>query len=91
MSVGSVCLGWHWEPYVYSRTADDTDGAPVKPLPLELADLGRAAVTDTSGPESGAPYAPDAAIVNLYGPEARLGRLGLPPGRVSITLRETGL
>ena len=33
MSVQSVCLGWHWQPYAYSRTADDTDGAPVKPLP----------------------------------------------------------
>ena len=28
MSVQSVCLGWHWEPYAYSKTADDTDGAP---------------------------------------------------------------
>ena len=33
MTVQSVCLGWHWQPYAYSRTADDTDGAPVKPLP----------------------------------------------------------
>ena len=33
MTVQSVCLGWHWQPYVYSRTADDTDGAPVKPMP----------------------------------------------------------
>src|SRR5262245_55174074 len=32
MTVQSVCLGWHWQPYAYSRTADDTDGAPVKPL-----------------------------------------------------------
>jgi alkylated DNA repair dioxygenase AlkB len=44
MSVQAVCLGWHWYPYVYSRTADDTDGAPVKPLPARLRDLGRAAV-----------------------------------------------
>lgn len=161
MSVQSVCLGWHWEPYAYSRTADDTDGAPVKPLPVELADLARAAVAEAYGPESVASYAPDAAIVNLYAPEAHLGLhldgeepsdapvvtlslgdtgvfrfagvgrrngpftdvelrsgdllvfggpsrriyhgvpkvlegtapsgLGLPPGRVSITLRETGL
>ena len=33
MTVQTVCLGWHWFPYVYSRTADDTDGAPVKPPP----------------------------------------------------------
>src|SRR5690606_36641898 len=31
MSVQSVCLGWHWQPYAYTRTADDTDGGPVKP------------------------------------------------------------
>src|SRR5512140_497603 len=159
MSVQSVCLGWHWEPYAYSRTADDTDGAPVKPLPAGLADLARAAVVETLGPEI--PYAPDAAIVNLYAAGAHLGLhldgeepsdapvvtlslgdscvfrfagvgrrngpftdvelrsgdllvfggpsrriyhgvpkvlegtapegLGLPPGRVSITIRETGL
>jgi len=73
MTVQSVCLGWHWEPYAYSRTADDTDGAPVKPLPAELFELGRAAVAETFGPETAASYAPDAAIVNLYGPQARLG------------------
>ena len=44
MSVQSVCLGWHWQPYVYSRTADDTDGAPVKPMPATLIDLARRAV-----------------------------------------------
>jgi DNA oxidative demethylase len=74
MSVQSVCLGWHWSPYAYSRTADDTDGAPVKPLPTDLADLGRAAVAAAYGDEArAAAYAPDAAIVNLYGPDARLG------------------
>ena len=161
MSVQSVCLGWHWEPYAYSKTADDTDGAPVKPLPLELAELARAAVAEAYGPDRAASYAPDAAIVNLYASGAQLGlhldgeepsdapvvtlslgdscvfrfagvgrrngpfkdvelhsgdllvfggpsrriyhgvpkvlegtapaSLGLPPGRVSITLRETGL
>ena len=73
MSVQSVCLGWHWEPYVYSRTASDTDGAPVKPLPVALADLARAAVSDAFGPDTAASYAPDAAIVNLYTSGARLG------------------
>jgi DNA oxidative demethylase len=71
MSVQSVCLGWHWQPYAYSRTADDTDGAPVKPLPPALVDLGRAAVAAAYGDAGG--YAPDAAIVNLYAPGARLG------------------
>jgi alkylated DNA repair protein (DNA oxidative demethylase) len=75
MSVQSVCLGWHWQPYAYSRTADDTDGAPVKPLPAGLVALARAAVGAAYGPDSpeAAAYAPDAAIVNLYAPGARLG------------------
>ena len=75
MSVQSVCLGWHWLPYEYSRTADDTDGAPVKPLPPEIFDLARAAVGDSYGPHSpaAAAFAPDAAIVNFYAPGARLG------------------
>jgi alkylated DNA repair protein (DNA oxidative demethylase) len=75
MSVQSVCLGWHWHPYAYSRTADDTDGAPVKPLPADLADLARRAVAAAHGADSAAArdYAPDAAIVNLYAPGARLG------------------
>lgn len=73
MTVQSVCLGWHWQPYAYSRTADDTDGAPVKPMPERLVALARRAVADTFGPDAGERYAPDAAIVNLYGPGARLG------------------
>jgi alkylated DNA repair protein (DNA oxidative demethylase) len=89
MSVQSVCLGWHWHPYAYSRTADDTDGAPVKPMPAELVELGRRAVAaaygtgpdaevhdpETYDPETYDPetYDPDAAIVNLYAPGAQLG------------------
>jgi alkylated DNA repair protein (DNA oxidative demethylase) len=75
MSVQSVCLGWHWYPYVYSRTADDTDGSPVKPLPESLIRLARAAVAAAYGEQSpeAVAYAPDAAIVNLYPQDARLG------------------
>jgi alkylated DNA repair protein (DNA oxidative demethylase) len=75
MSVQSVCLGWHWQPYAYSKTADDTDGSPVKPFPANLADLARRAVAaayDSSSPAAMA-YDPDAAIINLYSPGARLG------------------
>ena len=72
MTVQSVCLGWHWSPYAYSRTADDTDGAPVKPLPPEVADLARRAARDAGVPGADG-YDPDAAIVNLYAPGARLG------------------
>ena len=75
MSVQSVCLGWHWSPYAYSRTADDTDGAPVKPLPASLASAAVAAVGAAYGVDSpeARSYAPDAAIVNLYAPGAKLG------------------
>src|SRR5436190_2796249 len=71
MSVQSVCLGWHWQPYAYSTTADDTDGAPVKPLPDGLVALARRAVHDTLGSDLASSFAPDAAIVNFYGPGAR--------------------
>jgi alkylated DNA repair protein (DNA oxidative demethylase) len=73
MSTQAVCLGWHWQPYAYSKTADDTDGAPVKPLPDDLAQLAKDAVAETFGADAGSAYAPDAAIVNLYEPGARMG------------------
>ena len=75
MTVQSVCLGWHWHPYAYSKTADDTDGAPVKPLPKSVRYLARAAVAEAYGADSpdAVSFAPDAAIVNLYPPGARLG------------------
>jgi alkylated DNA repair protein (DNA oxidative demethylase) len=73
MTVQSVCLGWHWQPYAYSRTADDTDGAPVKPIPRDLVRYAQRAVADTFGVEAGASYAPDAVIANLYTADARLG------------------
>lgn len=74
MSVQSVCLGLHWSPYAYSTTADDTDGAPVKPLPEDLVALARRAVADAYQDEAaGRSYEPDAAIVNLYEPTAHLG------------------
>ena len=73
MSVQSVCLGWHWQPYLYSRTADDTDGAPVKPLPDDVIELARRAVTDVVTFGDGGWFHPDAAILNFYQPGARLG------------------
>jgi alkylated DNA repair protein (DNA oxidative demethylase) len=74
MSVQTVCLGWHWLPYRYSRTADDVDGAPVKPFPQWLVDLTRQAVLEAYGdPELARQYAPDAALVNFYDGTARLG------------------
>ncbi len=74
MSVQTVCLGWHWMPYRYSRTADDSDGAPVKPFPAWLAELGRRAVADAyTDPGAGAGYRPDVALVNFYDDKARMG------------------
>ena len=71
MSVQTVCLGWHWLPYRYSRTADDVDGAPVEPFPEWLADLGRAAVAAAC--REATPYDPDAALINFYDDKAKLG------------------
>lgn len=74
MSVQTVCLGWHWQPYRYTRTAEDQGGAPVTPFPGWLADLGRTAVTAAyEDPGAGAAYAPDAALVNFYDEHARMG------------------
>src|SRR5437763_5108272 len=66
MTVQSVCLGWHWQPYAYSQFADDPDGTPVKPLPAGLVAMARGAVADTFGTETAMRFEPDAAIVNLY-------------------------
>jgi DNA oxidative demethylase len=80
MSVRTVCLGWHWIPYRYSRTADDVDKAPVKPFPEWLADLGRRAVADAYDddpaaydPDPAAVYRPDIALINYYDDQARMG------------------
>lgn len=73
MTVETVCLGWHWQPYRYTRTADDVNGKPVLPLPDWIIDLARAAVCDAYGHTAAARYRPDAALVNYYGEDARLG------------------
>jgi DNA oxidative demethylase len=74
MSVETVCLGWHWIPYRYSRTRDDQDGSAVLPFPTWLADLGREAVADAyDDPAAGAGYRPDVALVNFYGADSRMG------------------
>ena len=57
MSVQTVCLGWHWLPYRYSRTADDVDGAPVEPFPDWLGALGREALEAAYG-DAGTPTRP---------------------------------
>ncbi len=76
MSVRTVCLGWHWYPYGYSRRVDRGDGTgpPVIPFPDWLADLGRRAVADAyRDPAASAAYRPDIALVNHYDATARMG------------------
>ncbi|MFD3512683.1 alpha-ketoglutarate-dependent dioxygenase AlkB family protein [Streptomyces sp. NPDC058657] len=71
MSVRSVGVGWHWEPYRYVRTAD---GVPVAEFPDWLGDLGRRAlVAAYERADAGDGYAPDMALVNFYDDEARMG------------------
>jgi DNA oxidative demethylase len=74
MSVQTVCLGWHWLPYRYSRRADNVDGQAVTPFPGWLVALGRRAVVAAGfGDDSAASYEPDAALVNLYDATAKMG------------------
>jgi DNA oxidative demethylase len=83
MSVQITCLGWHWYPYRYSRTVDDGDGRTVAAFPEWLGDLGRRAVADAAavdgtvlgggGADPGTCYRPDVALINWYGPGARMG------------------
>ncbi|MDJ0465161.1 alpha-ketoglutarate-dependent dioxygenase AlkB [Streptomyces sp. H27-C3] len=76
MSVRTVCVGWHWQPYRYTRTAGDVNGAPVAPFPGWLAELGRRALAeayDEGADPGGAEYAPDTALVNFYAGDARMG------------------
>ncbi|WP_030147117.1 MULTISPECIES: alpha-ketoglutarate-dependent dioxygenase AlkB family protein [unclassified Streptomyces] len=70
MTARQVCLGWHWYPYAYARTVVDGDGAPVKPFPGWLGELGSRAVLDALG-ERVAAY--DIALINFYDGDARMG------------------
>lgn len=84
MTARQVCLGLHWYPYAYARTAVDGDGAPVKPMPGWLAELGRDAVAaayagtgDAGKGDAGVPAGPseayDIALINFYDGDARMG------------------
>jgi alkylated DNA repair protein (DNA oxidative demethylase) len=73
MSVQTACLGWHWAPYRYTRTADDTDGAPVPPMPAWLIEMGQQVLADAHGTKDESRYVPDAALINFYDEHARLG------------------
>jgi alkylated DNA repair protein (DNA oxidative demethylase) len=78
MSVRTVCLGWHWRPYAYTRTADDVDGRRVADFPAWLGNWGRAAVAEACGADAGhgpgaREYRPDTALINFYDEHARMG------------------
>ena len=70
MHVRMTSLGRHWNPltYSYMATRADHDNAPVQPVPEEWVALASAIAA-----EAGFTYAPDIALVNLYGPDGRMG------------------
>ena len=74
MSVQTVCVGWHWQPYRYTRTADDVNGRRVAEFPDRLVQLGRRAIADAYEDEAAAAdYNPDTALINFYDAQAKLG------------------
>lgn len=74
MSVQTVCIGWHWQPYAYTRTADDVNGARVPEFPDWMVALGRRALVDAyADPAAGDTYTPDTALINFYDDQAKLG------------------
>ncbi|MFE6159450.1 alpha-ketoglutarate-dependent dioxygenase AlkB family protein [Streptomyces sp. NPDC056486] len=74
MSVQTVCVGWHWQPYRYTRTAGDVNGRQVAAFPDWLVELGRRALTEAYADASAsADYTPDTALINFYDGQARMG------------------
>lgn len=71
MSARTVCLGWHWQPYRYTRTAD---GTAIAAFPDWLGELGREAVLAAyNDPAAATTYHPDTALINFYDAGARMG------------------
>jgi len=73
MSVTTLCLGWHWRPYQYTREAVDVNGRRVLEIPRWLVHLGRHALAETGGDWGVRAYEPDVALVNFYDGAARMG------------------
>jgi alkylated DNA repair protein (DNA oxidative demethylase) len=74
MSVRTVALGWHWQPYRYSREAGNVNGQRVLDFPDWMTRLGRKALHDADiGSVPGDEYCPDTALVNYYDNSARMG------------------
>jgi alkylated DNA repair protein (DNA oxidative demethylase) len=82
MSVRTVCLGWHWRPYAYSREAVDVNGNRVLPFPDWMTRLGRSSIAAASehDPElataasrpDGLSSADDRSPVGAYSPDTAL-------------------
>ena len=70
MRVRMMCLGRHWNPltYTYQSSRDDHDGLPVSAVPRAWADLAASAAN-----EAGFSFKPDICLINLYGPDGRMG------------------
>lgn len=74
MSVRTVCLGWHWRPYEYTREAVDVNGNRVLDFPDWMVRLGRKSLVAATGdPLAGDGYTPDTALVNFYDEAAKMG------------------
>lgn len=74
MSVRTLCLGWHWRPYTYTREAVDVNGNRVLAFPDWMVRLGRKALYAATGDaEQAESYTPDTALVNYYGNESKMG------------------
>ena len=74
MSVKTVCLGWHWRPYEYTRDAVDVNGNRVLDVPDWMVRMGRTALVAATGDKQAAEgYTPDTALVNFYDSAARMG------------------
>lgn len=71
LSVRVLCLGWHWYPYQYSKTREDSDRLPCKAFPPRLSNLAHRALQDTLSQYD--QFDPDVAIVNWYDGRSKLG------------------
>lgn len=72
MSVRTVCLGWHWQPYKYTREATDVNGQRVLELPDWMVRMGRQALEAVADPDAPS-YTPDTALINFYDDAAKMG------------------
>jgi alkylated DNA repair protein (DNA oxidative demethylase) len=70
MRVRMVCLGRHWNAatYRYEAMRADHDGAPVEPVPEELAAMAAGAAR-----AAGFTCTPDICLISHYGADGRMG------------------